>query len=203
MAEAIIAAVVAGIPSLIGVWVGFRLSEHSTRDREERAENKQTASGRLLLSIEIDYNLRQLRSLWTDISEIETPENLRKISDSGRRVHEERKFRAKRFVGVTMPVWNRRVWEAQTPLLASALSTGEIEKISQLYGQLDTLVSVRASLAEMAAEQPRQEVWSFPGRDPTYHTVYPHRLDDNAPALWAKGEQIVNGLLSNGNPLSK
>jgi hypothetical protein len=213
--EQIIATVAIGIIAVVGsirgAIRGAEVGAEATRAATQQAidaqltasqaiEVQQRNAVRLLLRLEIDHNLANLSTLWADVTRDEVyddsddPEQQRKAMGQNR---------ASALLRVPMPVWTRSAWDGLIPLLPLALARSEIAEASTVYGQLDTISAIRSQLAEMAAEQPWQEVVQSDVYGPRTRTIHPQTFSDNAPDLWGRIEEVVDQLLTHGNPIAE
>lgn len=198
--------------SIRGAIRGAEVGAKATRDATKQAidaqrkaaqeeEQEERSAVRLLLSLEIDHNLDTLRTLWDELTR-EPPRNYSSDPDKQRR--QVARDRAHAFLASPPLVWSRKAWDGLTPQLPHSLSRVEIEQANLIFSGLDTISGIRAQLAAMDAEQPRQEVNDSPIQHrPVYHTVYPQSFNNNAPFLWERIEAIVEQLLSDGNPIAE
>lgn len=186
------------ILGILGVILGFILSELAQIRRERNNEKKQAQSVRVLICLEIDMNLRSLGDFWSQVTNIEGE-------------HSEdvnlRKWRlAKRFIDIPFPELQSRSFEMQIPQLSISLSELEITLVFQFYERLNRLVTLRENLNTFSIDQ--QNEWNIAsggsGSIPLEKSFgMAHKFDRNAPLLWDECESLIAQLVAKGNPLKK
>jgi hypothetical protein len=188
--------------SVLGALLGARVGAKATRDATQQAieadrasaregDERQRKAARLLVSLEIDHNLANLRSFWEEAAS--------HLQDQYRGVPE-----AQRLTRVPIPTWTRVAWDGMTPLLPLTLSRAEIEQANRLYSQLEAITLIRAEIARMTAEKPYQVLAHLPGRpDPVPEMIYPRSWSYFAPDLAERVEVTVVDLIANGNPIAE
>ena len=70
------------IGTVIGAILGFLLSEWAQSRREEREEKRLAKAVQVLISVEIDTNLKKLKDFWSDVNDpdgLTEKEDIRKI----------------------------------------------------------------------------------------------------------------------------
>jgi hypothetical protein len=183
----IVAVVGSLIAARLGAREGARASLAATKAFAEEQEERQRAAVRLLLSLEIEANLARVQAFWSDIWSIALPEDIRN--------EEGPEWKRQSF--------SRRVWNGQTSVLGSAISAEEIRRTNRIYGQLDTLSGIQARLVEMDTEQARHTTTGIRRLGEEGALMAAVTFNEVAPSLWVETEEIVAGLLANGNPISE
>jgi hypothetical protein len=205
-AAQIIATVVIGViavvgsigGAILGAREGARASLAATKALSQEAEERQRASVRLLMRVEIDQNLANLGELRARLIAAATPE-----SDDEDDVAEKPELSgdsyARAFARGVMPAWTRQAWESMTALLSPALDAKEIERVNHFYGQLETIDGIRDQLAVMLNEKPHTQHRVF--AEP--YTVQPTTFYRYGPGLAAEADRIMADLLDRGNPIAE
>jgi hypothetical protein len=185
--------------AILGAREGARATLEATKTLSLETEKQKRASVRLLLHVEIDYNLKNLQALRDQLMRParSAPEN--EDGTAGEPEPISREGYARRLVFETMPVWARQAWDGMTELLSPALSREEIVQANHIYGQLETISGIRDQLAAMANEKPHME--DFFGTGPK--SVHPVTFHNYAPGLAADVDKIITDLLNRGNPIAE
>jgi hypothetical protein len=207
----IIATIGIGIVAVVGSLIAARLGARegalaslaATKAFAEEQEERQRAAVRLLLSLEIEANLARVQAFWSDIWSIALPEDIRNEEDPEWKRQSEQRFRARLVARSPVLAFSRRVWNGQTSVLGSAISAEEIRRTNRIYGQLDTLSGIQARLVEMDTEQARHTTTGIRRLGEEGALMAAVTFNEVAPSLWVETEEIVAGLLANGNPISE
>ena len=185
---------------LIGAVLGFFLSELGTKRREEREDNKLAKSVRMVISLEIDRNLKGLKEFWPLITQ---PEG------SGESEETESKNKSKyayKFATIPFPDFNRKALDSQLPSLPLALVEQEVVEVFQFYDRLLKLEEIRAQFQKKQQEHYHQ---FFEETEPSvggYRSAPvgykpPQIFNQMANEYWNECEGLVAQLFAKGNPL--
>lgn len=178
---------------VLGVVLGFLLSEVAARLREAQSQRRQASAIRAMINHEITHNLMRLQAVWTT------------LNPSGQLIEEvsTQRYYAEQLVEQIGLAFPREVLASQLPSLSLALAASEIDAIFTLYGRLAQLTAIQQALARFQAEQ-RGYVSGAPLPSPNA----PARLmpatpfRDNAPDLWNTYQHTALSILKQGNPLA-
>jgi len=184
------------IVGLVGIVLGFALSELATRWREDRTQKRQARACRTLLSLETDQNLALLREWWSEVTDID--------SSLPQDPHHHYLVLASRLIELPLPSWSHKMWESQSQFLAIALNHEEIRQLSEIHGGIDTIEAIHSALTA-AYTQEQEALRSV--RSNTGSAILPFglplRFTAAAPQLWTECERAVSELLARGNPLAE
>lgn len=179
----LVAAIVGAVVGAVGGWW---LSERSTREREKRSDEKIGRSVRVLLSLEIDRNIRHLRDYWEGANNLANPSEHERSNDLQL---------ARRLTLIAVPIWSREAWTSQLPHVTTALHDDEILAAHNIYRHLDEFAAYGTMLTQLA----EQEAQHFePG------TIIPlggSPVVSHAPTLVEKMRGLYTEVLTMGNPL--
>lgn len=176
--------------ALVGVVLGFVLSELSQARKERRRTALQVRGVRLLLQQEIFLNLRRLEELWRAV-EAEPSRDVSKNYDAVALRH------AKRLLETPISGFSRASLTSQLGNLPEALSEKEIASILEFHDDLDSLTTIRSALGRASTEQ--YEIWmkATEGTGVVSGASFmasPRPLDTLAPKVWPECQQIVERL---------
>lgn len=177
---------------IIGVVLGFFLSEVAARLRDAQAQRRQANAIRTMITHEIAHNLQRLQVAWS------------LMNPSGQLIDEESQQRAYaenlvEQIGLSFP---RDVLTSQLPNLSLALAANEIDAVFTVYDRFAQLTTIQQTLAEYQAEQRGYVSGSplpTPNAPPLVRPATPFR--DKAPDLWNTYQLTTIQLLKQGNPL--
>ena len=183
---------------ILGVVLGFVLSELAQIRRERSNEKKQAQSVRVLICLEIDMNLRSINDFWLQVTNEE--------EQPGEDVILRKTRLARRFVDTPYPDLQSRSFEMQIPQLSTSFNELEITLVFQFYERLNRLVILRESLNTFSIHQ--QDEWNSVSGGSNAIPLgksfgMAHKFDKNAPKLWDECESLVAQLVAKGNPLKK
>jgi hypothetical protein len=199
MTEQLINALLGVLTTIIGGIFGFALSEITTRRREARTQAAQARSVRLIVGLEIDRNIAALREMW---------QNVKTTADGQERYDRDRRDLMQMFVdGPSLP-FSRESLNSQLQVLPSALPHDTLTRLFAFYDGLGKVDTIRKEMLSAQSDQ-QAEMSKFrasqtpPGAPPGI--LYPPRtpFDNKAAQVWDGLENLVNGLLANGNPLAE
>jgi len=181
-----------------GVILGAAMTELSTWWRERRTDRKAAKRVRTMINVEIAQNLSLARDYFDSLKKIYIDDD---VPDRHREPEPDPMWIAYvwRFVSLPLPPWRSAMWESQLAELTTALSENQIMQCHRHYGHIDTVVSVKATLAGLRAESLSQAQ----RQDETgTKAKIRSRYYDEAPELWAQCERAFNLMLGAGNPLA-
>jgi hypothetical protein len=185
---------------------GAEASLAATKAFTEEQEQRECASVRLRLRLEIDHNLGSLRELQSKLIAAATPKPSKDEENSEDEEYaEEPKLSwdtyGRAFVHGSMPAWTREAWESVTAFLSPALEPKEIEHANRFYGQLETISGIREQLTGMLNEKPHIEDWGSLMGGP--RTIDPMTYHYQGPRLASEVNKIMTDLLDRGNPIAE
>ncbi len=125
--------------AILGIIVGWILSEGSNLFWKRRSEKKQIRSTRFLIKAEIDQNIGELRRYWDAVKPYD--EHATEIEEIKRSLKRMRKF--------PLPKISHKLWESQMPHLTLALAEDEIKGIIKINESLDRVKSVHSELSSI------------------------------------------------------
>lgn len=203
-------AILSGIFGLVGVAVGFLLSEW--KKREEDKKNRENV--RSMLHYEIEQNLRVLKEAKSELELFEAiliTENHKKDGDIvlsfEERMAQENQVKsrlAQELNDYPFPEWRQTVWAGQMSLVADALNHGEIDSVLKFYSELDRITEIRTLIKHNAQEKVARDSINYDPRvqrlhrDSDYSVYFGRNVD-----LWHRFDQAVKRLREIGNPLAK
>jgi hypothetical protein len=175
---------------LLGVILGFLLTEFGAQRQQEQSEERQRHSVRTILSLEVEENLRLLWFYWGTVKKLPDGADGDAIT------------RSRRLSQVPMPGWSHRAWESLVGSLAVALSAQEIRYVHIHHSRLDQITAIRAQLSDFAEKQ-EAKLSSLEGIRGRVESMADSSrpFDRNAAELWASCERTVGELYKRGNPL--
>ena len=185
------------IGTLIGTILGFFLSEWSTLRKEERTEKKQAKSIKMMISLEIDCNLKALHEFWLEVNQ---------TNNQDKDINAQKRIKAGRFVRSTSFLLSREVLDSHLSVISIALQEQESVQVIQFYDRIRRLEAIRSSLfitLEKDEEEFLKETTPGPagfrmaslGYRP--FQTFTHRAEE----LWNECESIVAQIFAKGNPL--
>jgi len=184
------------ILGVVGIILGFALSELAAWWRQNRTEKKQARAVRTLLTIEIDQNLALLRDWWSEVTDIDS--SLLYDADDYYLIP------ASRLIELPLPSWSHKMWESQSQFLAIALNHEEIRQLSEIHGGIDTIEAIHSALTGAYAQQ-QEDLRSV--RSKTGSAILPFgltlRFTAAARQLWPECKRAASELLTRGNPLAE
>jgi len=208
-----IAAYIAVRSAREGARQAYELGEASARDREAREKAKQIEqqqeqikSIRLLLGLEIQRNLDDLKWLRSNLEDILGEEVAPYYHPEESNADDADKFSwleaRQRFIALYMPDWGHRVWHNQqsSHLLPTALDLQEVRDANYIHAQFDRLTKIKNMLTERT-------------HNPTAPSSHAHAdnrgekqllsasFKEDAPRLWHEFNNTVSDLLALDNPL--
>lgn len=184
---------ISAIIGIAGTILGFALGEVAARIRDARQNKRQVQAVRAILRLEMQHNLQLLRELWQRVS----PEGRPAGDDSTRRA------RAYELVGASMPAFQRDAIQSQLPLVSIALSESEIATVFSFYERYARLAAIRAYLTELLAEQKASlKLAAAPTPENPGAPLVSAPFYSRGPELYEEAEQIVQAVLTAGNPLT-
>jgi len=181
---------ITAIIGLAGVIIGFLLNGINTW----YSKRNQIKSIRILISNEIDANLRMLSILWNKMN---------KADDKGNKA-DNKIVLARRFVSLPFPFWKQIMWYEQASILALALNENEIKKIQDIYNDLDTLKSIHSHLLMYSEkdEENSGKSTDLGFGDIKFSINHSSNLFENESLdFWDEFEKTTLKLLKEGNPL--
>lgn len=196
-----------------GARQAYELGESSARDREAREiikqiqqQQEQTKSLRLLLGLEIQRNLEDLKWLDSNLKDMLGEENIRYYSTEDPTINDDDKFfwleARRRFIALYMPDWSHRVWHNQQSsyLLPTALNLTEVRDTNYIHSQFDRLTKIRDMLAErthkLIAPSSYRQIDNLEERP-----LFSASFKEDAPGLWSEFNNTITELLALNNPL--
>lgn len=143
-------ALLTGLIGLVGAILGWGLNAWTTWFQERRSEAQERQGVRELLRLESKQNIVALVDLWTKVfkEEVNIP-GVGVLVGLGYSQDEGDFDKRQRLALEPMPEFSFLMWTSQARLLAKALSTTEVERLSTLYSSLQTFVVRRADLREL------------------------------------------------------
>lgn len=192
------------IGTLAGVLAGFLLSEfyatHRKRDRSDQL--------RILAKLEVQQNIYSLGQFWEKF-QAETADLRREIV--GEDIHDTLEILAQQyvntFVAISLPEWNRKVWESQFSTLSLVLSEDEIMRVWDIFNELDKISAFYETFASYRAEGERDIFEAAVGeKDPVFFSIISSftnnsPLQEDALEMWMECEQTISDVLKRGNPI--
>jgi hypothetical protein len=192
------------IGTLAGVTTGFLLSEfyatHRKKDHSDRL--------RILAKLEIKQNLQLLDRFWEKF-QAKTSDLQKEIV--GEDFHDTLEILAQQyvkiFVEISLPEWNRKVWESQFTPLSRVLSEDEIMQVWDLYNDLDKVSAFYKTFKSYQAESD-QEIVEAAARekDPVFFSIISlfsndSKFQEDSLERWMECEQTISEVLRRGNPV--
>lgn len=195
-----------------GARQAYELGEASARDREAREkarqieqQQEQIKSIRLLLGLEIQRNLDDLKWLRDNLEGILGGEDARYYRP-GSNVDDADKFSwleaRQRFITLYMPDWSHRVWHNQQSsyLLPTALDPKEVRDTNYIHAQFDRLTKIKNMLTERT-HNPAAPSSHAHADNPGEKQLLSASFKEDAPRLWHEFNNTVSDLLALDNPL--
>jgi hypothetical protein len=188
--------------TIVGIILGFILSEVATHIRNQRSDARQAASIRTMVRLETAANLEALRVFWKKLHETTFTEETDHVDVKKQRL-------ALRFAQIPLPIFKDDALKSQLPQLPMAVQEGEVTKIFRVYDRLSNLYVIRSELVghlavqreEMNAATATKVTGAAITRTLNYFPATP--FNDRAVELWDAIQQAVEEVLSLGNPLGK
>jgi hypothetical protein len=182
------------VAAIIGVILGFGLSELSQWWRETRKETSHLNTIRHLLGIEIQHNLDIVVEIRRAIMESK-PE-----SEGDAIVH-----RCQRFAGQIFPDFHDRAFVSQSSGLVSSLTVETTARMFTHYDLINAMEALRKKMEFADAQQ--DQAWMMAGGGRSSVTI---RLGESGPDMifnkscayfWKKLDQLLTDIERNGNPM--
>jgi hypothetical protein len=181
-------------PAIIGVLLGFVLSQLATSIRDLRFANKKARSIRRIIELEIEHNLGLLTFLKGKVE----------------LAHKADQFTPQ---SILFPVWQRKGFESHLPAMPDALNENNIVEVFAFYRDLEllgdaysrilALKTARASAIEAGNEA------SHGSRGSTSNMFKAgekwseaEKIHDEMLEQWESFEQLIRKVLESGNPLA-
>jgi len=196
-----------------GAHIAYKLSEESALLREERAQGEkqkafmdQKQSVRLLLKLEIERNLDDLKWLYDNLISILGEGNERYYRAEDASIEESEKYAwieaRQHFISLYMPEWSHRFWYSQhsSHLLPLVLDQTEIRQIQFIHSQLDRLTKIKDMLAQRAQQDdrgPSKPASTDVGEAPMLPAIF----KKDAPLLWEDFITTLHQLIDLDLPL--
>lgn len=196
-----------------GARQAYELGEIAARARETREkasqieqQQEQIKSIRLLLGLEIQRNLDDLKWLRGNLEGILGEEHARYYHPGESIVDNADKFSwlgaRQRFITLYMPDWSHSVWHNQQSsyLLPTALNLKEVRDTNYIHAQFDRLTKIKNMLADRTHDFVASS--SHARTDNLDERLLPSiSLQEDTPRLWHEFNNTVSDLLALDNPL--
>lgn len=180
-------------PVIVGVLLGFSLSQGASYFKEQATAKKLERSVRKMIYLEIEHNLTLL-SLLRD--EVTLARQIDKLDPQS----------------LFFPTWHYKAFESHLSTLPEALNEDKIVRIFKFYGDLDKLTRIYSKMSSLKNASHKA---TADGNEATY-SDHPVKsmfdssfLWEEATKLWSdclnqwtKFEQLIQEMQEKGNPLS-
>jgi hypothetical protein len=136
----------AGVPwgPIIGVVVGYFLSQFTTFVVWWFSQRREKHAIRTLIGLEIEDNLSLLYDYWNDVSLDDELEEFK---------HEVRADRlVRRAVGIPIPMFSKKAFDSQLTNFTKVYSTQEMRRIWGIYRELSQIEPLHATLVEIVRD---------------------------------------------------
>lgn len=176
--------------TLLGVYIGSKLNETTSRRMKEKDEKRQIESIRTLISLEIDQNLESLKNLWNKLKENSEDNDSLSL--------------AQKLVKIPLPNFKHVIWEKQTSLLTISFEKEEIKNIYSIYSALDDLNLIYHKLNFLIIEEKQKTksgVHKVSRVEEMMSWMSKSSFEVDTPVLWLDFEEKTQKLIKNGNPL--
>lgn len=198
---------------IIGLFIGFILTETGNWIHEKSKEKKQSKSVRTIISLEIEQNLSLLKDFWSKLKPI-VQEKQKNNIDNELEEAERKKLIASEFSNkfIEMPKlnWNHKFVDSQLSFMSLAFNKDEINKIMNFHSKLDAIAEIQKKLSfikNKADEKGYTRASQIKSADIVGPLVASYTSNSTfikkAPELWGECERIVLEVLDKGNPLNK
>ncbi len=188
MIEQIIASL---ITTLLGVIVGFFLSQAGTAKRDRETRKQQAESARILVTAEIDFNLELLGNFWEQLNKRDSDRDLPTYGEA----------MARKLAFISLPILSHKLWENQIAVLTVAMTKEQINQPLHFHQKIDSLVTLRARLVELVKQSPPEyPEYLFSNLSGTAGLA-PTAFQKAAIPIWNDFFNITQDLRSQGNPL--
>jgi hypothetical protein len=188
------------IGTVIGVILGFALSEWAAKRREERETGKRNKSSREIIILEIDVNLKTLNGLWDEIN--------KGWNDSGESTNKPSKRElAKKLIEQPFDVFSKRAFESQLSNLADAFSSLEVIQVFQFFNRLEKIEDIREKLDRLMKLQIVEERHAIVDTGvyvgSRVSKPHPRPFDNQVDSLWDECRSLISQTFAKGNPIKK
>ncbi|MEW6085529.1 MAG: hypothetical protein AB1607_13125 [Chloroflexota bacterium] len=187
-----------GAFGLLGVILGYVLSEQAAKRREERERGRRNESSRELIALEIDMNIKELKELWDEISKDWKDQDELTNQPSKRDL-------AKKFIERPFDAFSKKAFESQYPIMADALNSLEVIQVFQFYDRLKGVENIREKLdssMQLQMTEERNAVVETKGLSRAFKP-HPRPFDNQAAGLWDECRSLISQTFAKGNPIRK
>lgn len=188
------------IGTMIGVILGFALSEWAAQRREERERGRRNKSSREFIALEIDMNIKTLNDLWDELNK-DWKENYEATTRPSKRDW------AKKFIEQPFDAFSKKALESQYFIMTDALNSLEVIQVIQFYNRLQGIENVREKLDHLMQLQIVEErhavieMGSFAGS--RAFKPHPRPFDEQSDGLVDECWSLISQALAKGNPIRK
>jgi hypothetical protein len=183
------------IGSLVGVIVGFVLSQVATYMKESSVRKKERISIRNLILMELEQNINLLEDYWHDVS-------LSPDEDEPEENYTDRLVR--RTKEIPYPPLISIVWQSHIGRLAEVLENEELKSIWRQYEIFRFLPILHERLVISDSEKVKREYgYSRASRALRTQGLTSATFNSESAALMMEYKTLITEVLENGNPLAK
>lgn len=181
------------VGSLIGVVVGFLLSQFAGFVKGTAAKRRERNSIRRLLSLELNQNLSQLEDYWHDVS-LSPDEDEPKENQTLRLVRRSQEIPYPSFVSI--------VWQSHISRLAEFLNEEELKEVWRQYEIIRFLPSLHEKLGSATTCKTEREYgYSRASRALRVQGINSATFKSESAALMMEFKILIEESLKIGNPL--
>jgi len=181
------------LESLVGVVVGFLLSQLAGLMRETATKKKVRRSIRTLLALELDQNLNLLKDYWHDVS-LPADEDEPDENPTDRLVRRSRE--------VPYPPLQAIAWQAHIDRTSEVLNENELKQVWQQYEIIQFLPTLHSRLSESRPDETAKGYgYLRASRALRTQGITAATFTSEPAALMMEYKTLISETIKTGNPL--
>jgi hypothetical protein len=146
---AVVGGALTGIMGLKAASDTFRREQEDRRQHEEAQRQEQARRVRMLLRLENQHNIENLKAFWHTVNFVPP---LQGTTD------DMELEKGRRIAYTPLPNWGHLMWQSLSSLLPGALTEDEIQQMYTLHSQLDQFSAFRADLQQELSSEIAQKM---------------------------------------------
>ena len=180
--------------AVVGVILGFLLSEIAQWLRASRADAKDIQSARAFIALEIQHNLSVLAEIKQSV-----------IGDNPDQENNALLHRCYRFVSLPFPEFHDRAFLTQMSIISSSLDAQTATSLLRHYDKINTLTSLRQKMEEAKSRQDHAWLVASGGRNSVrcddFGSGPSIPFDQSINSFWKQLDLLLTDIGQNGNPM--